>query len=97
MLKQKLVDLIRYSFEYMRMFDNGTSTTEAIRCCVMDMLAWQISCFIANGTVEGNDGCDHGDEISPLNMLYHRHPDLTIEDYVENLIKRYGGDMSRWL
>jgi hypothetical protein len=91
-LKITLVELIRYSFEHMRMYENGSATTAALRTLSLDMLAHQIACFIAQNTIEGDDGVDSQQLVPKLHMLYGNHPDLTIEGWIDWLIKEYGGE-----
>jgi hypothetical protein len=91
-LKFVLAELIRYSFEHMRMYENGTSTTVALRSLAIDMLAYQIACFIANNTKEGDDGVDAPQQLVPtLHKLYGQHPDLSVEGWIDGLINEYGG------
>lgn len=92
-LKIILADLIRYSFEHMRMYENGTSTTASLRALAIDMLAYQIACFIANNTREGDEGVDSQQLVERLHMLYGNCPDLTIEGWIDWLVNEYGGEI----
>ena len=92
-LKITLVELIRYSFEHMRMYENGFSTAAALRRLALDMLAHQIACFIAQNTKEGDDGVDSQQLVPELHMLYGNHQDLKIESWIDYLIKLYGGEI----
>lgn len=91
-LKVTLTELIRYSFEHMRMCENGFSTTTVLRSLDIDMLAYQIACFISNNTKEGDIGVDSQQLVPELHMLYGNHRDLKIESWIDYLINLYGGE-----
>jgi hypothetical protein len=88
-LKTTLLELCRYSFEHMRLYDFGSATATALRCVAIDMLAHQIACFLANNTVEGNNRVDTGVLAPGLERAYTGQMEL--EDFVDFLIRECGG------
>jgi hypothetical protein len=92
-LKTTLIELIRYSFEHMRMYENNFSTATILRSLSLDMLAHQIGCFLAQNTKSADPCIDPQELVPKLHMLYGYHPDLTIEGWINWLIKEHGGEI----
>lgn len=92
-LKSVITELCRYSFEHMRTYASGSTTTNTMRWFAMDLLAYQIACFISNNTVEGDNGVESQSLLQELEDAYNNLIDLE-KDFVEPLIKLYGGELT---
>jgi hypothetical protein len=75
------------------MYDSGSTTTMALRSIAIDMLAYQIACFLANNTNDGKGEINTKGLASELERAYNKKSmnfgDL--EGFVDFLMKEYGG------